>query len=41
LTGVLSCGINGDCGAPIIAMYQVTADNVANLTIPSVPIWPK
>ena len=41
LTGVLSCGINGDCGAPIIAMYQVTADNVANLSIPTTPIWPK
>jgi branched-chain amino acid transport system substrate-binding protein len=40
LTGTLSCGQYGDCGAPIIAVYQVTAENVANLSLPTKPIWP-
>ena len=41
LTGTLSCGASGDCGAPIIAVYQVSADNVSKLEIPTTPIWPK
>lgn len=41
LTGVLTCGQYGDCGAPIIGVYQVTADNVANLSLPTKPVWPK
>jgi branched-chain amino acid transport system substrate-binding protein len=41
LTGVLSCGQYGDCGAPIIGVYQVTADNVANLSLPTKPVWPQ
>ena len=41
LTGTLSCGQYGDCGAPIIAVYQVTAENVANLSLPTKPVWPQ
>lgn len=41
LTGTLSCGASGDCGAPIIAMYQITASDISAGTMPSVPIWPK
>ncbi|MEK7328889.1 MAG: branched-chain amino acid ABC transporter substrate-binding protein [Chloroflexota bacterium] len=41
LTGTLSCGQYGDCGAPIIAVYQVSAENVANLSLPTKPIWPQ
>ncbi len=40
LTGTLTCGEFGDCGAPVIAVYQVTADNAANGTTPTAPIWP-
>lgn len=40
LTGVLSCSPSGDCGAPVIAMYEVSAENAANGTTPSAPIWP-
>ena len=40
LTGTLSCTANGDCGAPIIAAYQVTQENVDTLTMPNTPIWP-
>ena len=40
LTGTLSCGQYGDCGAPIIGVYQVTAENVANLSLPTKPVWP-
>jgi branched-chain amino acid transport system substrate-binding protein len=41
ITGTLSCSASGDCGAPIIALYQVTADNIANSSIPDTPFWPK
>lgn len=41
LTGTLSCGQYGDCGAPIIGVYQVTAENVANLSLPTKPVWPQ
>jgi branched-chain amino acid transport system substrate-binding protein len=30
LTGTLSCSEFGDCGAPVIAAYQVTQENVAS-----------
>jgi branched-chain amino acid transport system substrate-binding protein len=36
LTGTLSCSPSGDCGAPIIAVYEVTS----NTALPSVPVWP-
>jgi branched-chain amino acid transport system substrate-binding protein len=40
LTGTLSCGEFGDCGAPVIAAYQVTQANVDRVTMPDTPIWP-
>jgi branched-chain amino acid transport system substrate-binding protein len=40
LTGTLSCSDSGDCGAPIIAVYQVSAEEAASGTTPSVPVWP-
>ncbi|HEY4687851.1 MAG TPA: branched-chain amino acid ABC transporter substrate-binding protein [Anaerolineae bacterium] len=41
LTGVLTCGQYGDCGAPIIAVYQVTDREVGGEWPPVAPIWPK
>jgi branched-chain amino acid transport system substrate-binding protein len=41
LTGTLSCSRTGDCGAPVIAAYQVTQENVDSGEMPSLPIWPK
>ncbi len=40
ITGTLSCGQYGDCGAPIIAVYQVTAREVGGDWPPEKPIWP-
>ena len=40
LTGSLSCTPTGDCGAPVIAVYQVTQADVDALKMPSTPIWP-
>ncbi|MGH2592197.1 MAG: branched-chain amino acid ABC transporter substrate-binding protein [Anaerolineae bacterium] len=40
LTGTLSCGQYGDCGAPIIAVYQVTARETGGEWPPEAPIWP-
>lgn len=40
LTGVLSCGQYGDCGAPIIAVYQISAREVGGEWPPVAPIWP-
>ncbi len=28
ITGTLTCGQYGDCGAPVIAVYQITAREV-------------
>jgi branched-chain amino acid transport system substrate-binding protein len=42
ITGTLSCTANGDCGAHIIAIYQITADAIADPTNnwpPAAPIW--
>jgi branched-chain amino acid transport system substrate-binding protein len=39
LTGTLSCDQNGDCGAKIIAVYQLTSDQFSALTMPEKPIW--
>lgn len=39
ITGTLSCDPNGDCGAPVIAVYQVTDDNVTKGQTPDKPIW--
>ncbi len=41
LTGTLSCTATGDCGAPVIAVYQVTQADVDALKMPATPIWPK
>ena len=41
LTGVLTCGQFGDCGAPIIAVYQVTARELGGPWPPEAPIWPE
>lgn len=41
ITGTLSCTPTGDCGAPVIAVYQITQENVDKNEMPSVPIWPK
>ncbi len=41
LTGVLTCGQYGDCGAPIIAVYQITARETGGEWPPVAPIWPK
>ena len=40
LTGMLTCAPTGDCGAPIIAMYQITAREVGGEWPPEAPIWP-
>jgi branched-chain amino acid transport system substrate-binding protein len=43
ITGTLTCSENGDCGAPIIAIYQITADAAANPDTnwpPAAPVWP-
>jgi branched-chain amino acid transport system substrate-binding protein len=42
LTGTLTCGEFGDCGAPVIAVYQVTAREVGPPVVwpPEAPIWP-
>jgi branched-chain amino acid transport system substrate-binding protein len=36
LTGNLSCSPSGECGAPIIAVYEVTSTDA----VPTAPIWP-
>ena len=40
LTGTLSCTPTGDCGAPVIAVYEVTQADVDAGKMPSAPIWP-
>ena len=39
ITGTLSCTPTGDCGAPVIAIYQVTQENVDTETMPTAPVW--
>ncbi len=39
ITGNLTCNANGDCADPHIAVYQITADNFANLLVPTTPVW--
>ena len=39
LTGTLTCNEFGDCSAPVIAMYQVTAREVGGEWPPEEPIW--
>lgn len=40
ITGVLSCSASGDCGAPLIAVYQVTAREIGGEWPPEAPVWP-
>ena len=40
LTGTLSCTPTGDCGAPVIAVYEVTQADVDAGKPPAKPIWP-
>jgi branched-chain amino acid transport system substrate-binding protein len=40
LTGILSCSPTGDCGAPLIAVYQLTAREAGGEWPPEAPIWP-
>jgi branched-chain amino acid transport system substrate-binding protein len=41
LTGPLNCNASGDCGAPILAVYKVTAREVGPPVVwpPEAPIW--
>jgi branched-chain amino acid transport system substrate-binding protein len=41
ITGTLTCGQYGDCGAPVIAVYQITAREVGGEWPPEAPIWPQ
>jgi branched-chain amino acid transport system substrate-binding protein len=40
ITGVLSCSASGDCGAPLIAVYQVSAREIGGEWPPEAPVWP-
>jgi branched-chain amino acid transport system substrate-binding protein len=40
LTGSLSCSPTGDCGAPLIAVYELTAREAGGEWPPEAPIWP-
>ena len=40
ITGTLTCSPTGDCGAPLIAMYQITAAEVGGTWPPAAPVWP-
>ena len=40
ITGTLTCTPTGDCGAPVIGVYQVTQENVDKLEMPGTAIWP-
>jgi branched-chain amino acid transport system substrate-binding protein len=41
LTGTLTCSPTGDCGAPVIGVYELTAENVGPpVVLPTAPIWP-
>lgn len=40
VTGSLSCSEFGDCGAPLIAVYEIGADTVNDGKFPPAVIWP-
>jgi branched-chain amino acid transport system substrate-binding protein len=40
ITGVLSCSAYGDCGAPLIAVYQITQREIDGAWPPEAPVWP-
>jgi branched-chain amino acid transport system substrate-binding protein len=39
LTGTLTCTATGDCGAPVMAVYQITAREVGGEWPPVEPVW--
>jgi branched-chain amino acid transport system substrate-binding protein len=39
ITGTLTCNEFGDCGAPVIAMYQITAREIGGEWPPEAPLW--
>ncbi|MFH0751743.1 MAG: branched-chain amino acid ABC transporter substrate-binding protein, partial [Chloroflexota bacterium] len=41
LTGTLSCSPTGDCGAPVIGVYEITQENIDQVKLPTAPIWPQ
>jgi len=40
ITGILTCSPTGDCGAPLIAMYQITSRETGGQWPPVAPVWP-
>ena len=40
ITGTLSCGESGDCGAPLIAVYELDADVAAGTWPPTKVVYP-
>ena len=40
ITGTLTCSQYGDCGAPLIAVYQVTDREIGGKWPPEKPVWP-
>ena len=40
VTGSLTCSENGDCGAPLIAVYQIGTDTVEDGVFPPAIVWP-
>jgi len=40
VTGILSCSESGDCGAPLIAVYQIGQAEVDGSWPPAAPVWP-
>lgn len=41
LTGNISCGENGDCADPKIAVYEITQENVDKGEVPTAKIYPQ
>jgi branched-chain amino acid transport system substrate-binding protein len=40
VTGILSCSASGDCGAPLIAVYQIGQAEIDGSWPPAAPVWP-
>jgi len=40
VTGILSCSASGDCGAPLIAVYQISQAEIDGSWPPTAPVWP-
>ncbi len=40
VTGILSCSESGDCGAPLIAVYQIGQAEIDGSWPPAAPVWP-